>query len=96
MNGRFQSLWRLAIVLCAILAIFVVILVSCTKPPEGSELPAPAAPAQDVEPAPEATPVPTPEPTEAPSEEFAETEAPEEPADNADGTVTDDDPESLG
>ena len=40
-RSRFQSVWSLAVVLCAILAVLTTFIVSCTKAPDGS---APAQP----------------------------------------------------
>ena len=65
-SERFQTIWRLAVVVCALLAILTTVIVSCTKAPEGTEA-LPARTAASDEPA--ATPEPTAEPTPAPTEE---------------------------
>ena len=35
-SGKFQTIWRIAVYLCAALAVFTVLFVSCTRAPEGS------------------------------------------------------------
>ena len=79
-SERFQTIWRLAIVVCAILAILTTFIVSCTKAPEGTEvLPSRSAasdePAVTPEPTPEPTPAPTEEPTQEPEAGTADDEA---------------------
>lgn len=73
-RGQFNAIWRIAMIVCAILAFFTLLFVSCTRAPKNAENAAPiaAAPTQE-------TPLPgstvvliTPEPE--PPEEDAEAE----------------------
>ena len=83
-NTRFQTVWRLAVLVCAALAVFTVIFVSCTKAPEG----APARAQTESAPATEqAAPTEQVQPTEQAqaTEQAAPTEQAEPAQTQADG-----------